>query len=341
MWVRSLDWEYPLEEEIATRSNILAWKIPRTEEPGGLQFKDSQRVGHDWVAKQALHFLPSPLFEAQLWALELHGCGVDRLLQRASLPTRLLICPFVLQRLVTFVDPAFAIYVINHLTLKKSMLFPSQPDLPAFLTPPRTRRAPPKPRSFLGPELSEASYLRINTGHHTLSSWLPRQSATSLGTSSWGLVPGPSQWLCSVFRTQTLPLDHLKPAAAATAKSLQSCPTLCDPMDGSPPGSPTPGILQARTLEWVAISFSNALKWKVKVKSLSHVWLWETPWTVAHQAPPSMGFSRQEYWSGVPLSLLDSKLSFLTAWGSQIAFGFITMWLHTKRSLWTKGSPLI
>ena len=68
-----------------------------------------------------------------------------------------------------------------------------------------------------------------------------------------------------------------------------------------PPGSPVPGILQARTLEWVAISFSNAWKWKVKVKSLSHVRLLATPWTAAYQAPPSMGFSRQEYWSGVPL----------------------------------------
>ena len=91
------------------------------------------------------------------------------------------------------------------------------------------------------------------------------------------------------------------PAAAAVAKPLHSCPTLCDPIDGSPPGSAVPGILQARTLEWVAISFSNAGKWKVKVTSLSRVWLLETPWTAAHQAPPSMGFSRQEYWSGVPL----------------------------------------
>ena len=90
-------------------------------------------------------------------------------------------------------------------------------------------------------------------------------------------------------------------AATAAAKSRQSCPTLCDPIDGSPPGSPVPGILQARTLEWVAISFSNAWKWKVKVKSLSRVWLFPTPWTAAYQAPPSMGFSRQEYWSGVPL----------------------------------------
>ena len=85
------------------------------------------------------------------------------------------------------------------------------------------------------------------------------------------------------------------------AKSLQSFPTLCDPIDGSPSGSPVPGILQARTLEWVAISFSNAGKWKLKVKSLSHIWLLATPWTAAYQAPPSIGFSRQEYWSGVPL----------------------------------------
>ena len=85
-------------------------------------------------------------------------------------------------------------------------------------------------------------------------------------------------------------------AAAAAAKSLQSCPTLWDPRDGSLPGSAVPGILQARTLEWVATSFSNAWKGKVKVKSLSRVRLF-----AAHQAPPSMGFSRQEYWSGVPL----------------------------------------
>ena len=85
------------------------------------------------------------------------------------------------------------------------------------------------------------------------------------------------------------------------AKSLQSCPTLCDPIDSSQSGSPVPGILQARTLGWVAISFSNAWKWKVKVKSFSRVQLLATPWTAAYQAPPSMGFSRQEYWSGVPL----------------------------------------
>ena len=92
-------------------------------------------------------------------------------------------------------------------------------------------------------------------------------------------------------------------AAAADAKSLQSCPTLWDPIVSSPPGSPIPGILQAKTLEWVAISFSSAWKWKVKVKSLSRVQLLVTPWTAAYQASPSMGFARQEYWSGLPLLL--------------------------------------
>ena len=90
-------------------------------------------------------------------------------------------------------------------------------------------------------------------------------------------------------------------SAAAAAKSLQSCPTLCDPIDGSPPGSQVPGILQARTLEWVAVSFSNAWRWKEKVKSLSRVRLFTTPWTTAYQAPPSIGVSRQEYWNGLPL----------------------------------------
>ena len=97
--------------------------------------------------------------------------------------------------------------------------------------------------------------------------------------------------------------------AAAAAKLLQSCPTLCDPIDGSPPGSPFPGILRARTLEWVAISFSSTWKWKVKVKSLSRVRLLATPWTAAYQAPPCMGFSRQGYWSGVLFPSLFVSLS--------------------------------
>ena len=101
-------------------------------------------------------------------------------------------------------------------------------------------------------------------------------------------------------------------SAAVAAKSLQSCPTLCDPIDGSPPGSPIPGILQARTLEWVAISFSNEWKGKVKVKSLSRVRLLATPWSAAYQAPPSVGFSRQEYWSGVPLPSTPSLIYHFT-----------------------------
>ena len=98
-----------------------------------------------------------------------------------------------------------------------------------------------------------------------------------------------TSWGCGRFSLLLLLLSYFSRAR------------LCDPRDGSPPGSPVPGILQARTLEWVAISFSNAWKWKLKVKSLSHVQLLATPWTAAHQAPPSMGFSRQEYWSGAPL----------------------------------------
>ena len=98
-------------------------------------------------------------------------------------------------------------------------------------------------------------------------------------------------------------------AAAAAAKLLQSCLTLCDPIDSSPPGPTIPGILQARTLEWVSISSSNAWKWKMKVKLLSCAWLLATPWTAAYQAPPSMGFSRQEYWSGLPLPFLIRVLT--------------------------------
>ena len=113
--------------------------------------------------------------------------------------------------------------------------------------------------------------------------------------------------LCSAIKL--LPMATPYDRAAAT-KSLRSCLTLCDPIDGSPPGSSVPGILQASTLEWVAISFSNAWKWKVKVKSLSCVQLLVTPWTAAHQAAPSMGLSRQECWSGspVPSPMIGLKL---------------------------------
>ena len=123
----------------------------------------------------------------------------------------------------------------------------------------------------------------------------------------WGAVlpvlrnrSSPEPWSGSTD-SKTLDYQRTNPAAAAAAKSRQSCPTLCNPIDSSLPGSPIPGILQARTLEWVAISFSSALKWKVKVKLLSCARLLATPWTAAYQAPPSIGFSRQQYWTGVPL----------------------------------------
>ena len=130
-------------------------------------------------------------------------------------------------------------------------------------------------------------------------------SSTIAWKIPWTEEPGRLQSMESQSRTRlsdfTFTFIH---SAAAAAKLLQSHPTLWDPVDGSPPGSPVPGILQARTLEWVAISFSNAWKWKVKVTSLSRVQLFRTPWTAAYQAPPSMGFSRQGYWSGVPLPSL-------------------------------------
>ena len=128
-------------------------------------------------------------------------------------------------------------------------------------------------------------------------------------------------WLASLPPTSILQYPcFYQLAAAAAAKSLQLCPTLCDPIAGSPPGSPIPGILQARTLEWVAISFSNVWKWNMKVKSLSHVWLFATPRTAAYQAPPSMRFSRREYWSGVPLliclqiSWIENREKTLNLW---------------------------
>ena len=129
-------------------------------------------------------------------------------------------------------------------------------------------------------------------------------------------------------------------AAAAAAKSLQSCPTLCDPTDGSPPGSPVPGILQARTLEWVAISFSNGWKWKGKVKLLSRVWLFATPWTAAYQAPPSMRFSRQEHWSRVPSPSLALKASGSQRGPATLTSSSSTLAQDLNQKIW-EWSPVI
>ena len=124
-----------------------------------------------------------------------------------------------------------------------------------------------------------------------------------------------SIFLCVLCQIYSYVFHIFSVAAAAAAKSLQLFPTLCNPIDGSPPGSPVPGILQVRTLEWVAISFSNAWKWKVKVKSLSRVRFLATPWTAAYQASPSMGFSRQEYSN---FHLFTIEISWITVYGSCI-----------------------
>ena len=139
-----------------------------------------------------------------------------------------------------------------------------------------------------------------------------------------------SSWNSCTFMKRSLYFQHVS-ATAAAAKSLQSCPTLCDPIDGSPPGSPVPEILQARTLEWVAISFSSAWKWKVKVKSLSRIRLLATPWTSAYQAPPSMGFSRQSTGVGCHCLLCTSRAAMLK--GTDFLFSSLNMWRHFPASL--------
>ena len=127
--------------------------------------------------------------------------------------------------------------------------------------------------------------------------------------------------------------------AAAAAKSLQSCPTLCDPIDGSPPGSPVPGILQTRTLEWVAISFSSAWKWKVKMKSLSRAQLLATPWTAAYQAPLSMGFPGKSTGVGCHCllhknTLIDPKRSVIkSVWAPKL-------WRLGSAALWACGTSV-
>ena len=130
---------------------------------------------------------------------------------------------------------------------------------------------------------------------------LPRTSqdeaALEFSYTTWGNVNG------TVFSKKNF-CSFIKKVNVYMLYMLQSCPTLCNSINGSPPGFPVPGILQARTLEWVAISFFNSWKWKVKVKSLSQVQLLATPWTTAYQTPLFVGFSRQEYWSGVPLPSL-------------------------------------
>ena len=162
-----------------------------------------------------------------------------------------------------------------------------------------------------------------------MSSLPPWANLTDLLQTPSLTFPGKTHHSSSILPSQDS-------SAAAAAEWLQWCPTLCDTRDGSPPGSPIPGILQTRTLEWVAISFSNAWKWKVKVKSLSHVQLFTTLWTAAYQAPLSTGFSRQEYWSGVPLHSPEDSSSPLEnyklnspEWLGRAARIYIHVYTHT------------
>ena len=127
-------------------------------------------------------------------------------------------------------------------------------------------------------------------------------------TQGWN-TPPPYPRLLNPLHWQTDSLPLAPPGKPLLPLCCFSHVRLCaTPQTAAQPGFPVSGILQARTLEWIAIAFSNAWKWRVKVKSLSCVRLLATPWTVAYQAPPSMGFSRQEYWSGVPLPSPQSVL---------------------------------
>ena len=167
--------------------------------------------------------------------------------------------------------------------------------------------------------------------------------------------PPPSDLLYTFFLLKLLcfnrPNHWLLLLLLLSCVSRQLCPTLCDPIEGSPPGSPIPGILQARTLEWVAISFSNAWKWKVKVKSLSCVQLLVTPWTAAYQAPLSMGFARQEYWvpikwrifssySGYTCCPLEISGKLQVVLTSLKLSSFILLWQKVLGSHYCQNSPV-
>ena len=181
-----------------------------------------------------------------------------------------------------------------------------------WLSPPGTHRESAGTEIY---HLTQATSHTQNPSHPASYNHIPSDTQQCT-TSHSSRTCWPHAYMCtgthfSLTTDRNLPHSHTigphplqlptQESAATAAKSLQSCPTLCDPIDGSPPGSPVPRILQARTLEWVAISFFNAWKWKVKVKSLSRIRLFTTPWTAAYQPPLSMRLSRQEYWSGVPL----------------------------------------
>ena len=259
VWSQGL--ENPLEKGMDTHSNILAWRIPWTEEPGRLQFMGWQRVRQGW-ATNTFHFLN---FSA---TLSVH-------------------LPLSWQ----WSEPSCILLTSNHSSSSNILTWTSASSWTSVASDRPTER--PTAMQTCIPIFATVCHVQpLQQAHQT--SWLWESLYSHHSPQSSICHPSPNRY---EWPTQDFPL------AIAIAKSLQSCPTLCDPIDGSPPGFSIPGILQARTLEWVAISISNALKRKVKVKSLSHVRSSVIPWTAAFQAP-SMGFSQQEYWSGVPLPSL-------------------------------------
>ena len=140
----------------------------------------------------------------------------------------------------------------------------------------------------------------------------PRICSSSLPLSRWCYLTISSSAAPLSFCLHSFPASGSFPKSwfpgyhAAAAKSLQSCLTLCDPIDGSLPGSPIPGILQARTLEWIAISFSKAWKWKVKVKSRSCVRLFAPAKCVPERVLTSLSF--------IVVQLLSRVWFFATLW---------------------------
>ena len=153
----------------------------------------------------------------------------------------------------------------------------------------------------------------------------------------WGIPRGPVQSGHRHISCTNCSILNVYSTTTTATKSLQSCPTLLDPRDGRPPDSPIPGILQARTLEWVAISFCSAWKWNVKLKSLSRVQPSATPWTAGFQAPPSMGFSRQEYWSGMPLPSplhIDLYVFSICLWSWDKRTGPVSTWYKSIHIHW-------
>ena len=175
----------------------------------------------------------------------------------------------------------------------------------------------------------------INFSAITSECWYAQGKSSKLALAkcdSWTLQPEftlvTSFFICDLHLSLLISLYWLWSSVLLLLLLLlrqqQLCLTLCYPIDGSPPGSPVPGILQARTLELVAISFSNPWKWNVKVKSLGHIQLFVTPWTAAYQAPPSTGFSRQEPWSGVPLPSPGSSVPPFTKSAFSLNFSWDT-----------------